>query len=284
MLDFIPFKDVWDNYAFLDNGNIVGGIKVGSINLELLFFEEQKIKVERLKQVLNSIDYPIKIISYDKPIILDNNLNILGAKIKVEKNKHKEQLLEEEYKYIEYLNANKYAVNREFYLIIEESSENEALLKQKLNDLIQEFNSMGLMSSIVTSEEWRDLLFVSLNPCSSLDTFKKDATGITRSFKDKIAPHGLKTNEKDVMFGDAYISVVILVSYPSLVNVGWLGSVANVNNTRMIMTISPMNTLDISNTLKKSISATKSKMINIGDYNDQIILNNQLDDYIELVN
>ena len=283
-MDFIPFKDVWNNYVYLDNGNIVGGIKVGSINLELLFFEEQKVKVEQLKKVLNAIDYPVKIISYDKPINLDNNLNILGAKIKSENNKHKEQLLEEDYKYIEYLNTNKYAVNREFYLIIEESGESEALLKQKLNDLIQEFNSMGLMSSIVTSEEWRDLLFVSLNPCSSLDTFKKDSTGINRSFKEKIAPHGLKINEKDVIFGDSYMSILTLVSYPSLVNVGWLGSVANVNNTRMTMTISPMNTLDISNTLKKSISATKSKMINIGDYNDQIILNNQLDDYVELVN
>ena len=129
ILDFIPFQDVWNNYVFLDNNRIVGGIKIGSINLSLLFDEEQKIKVSQLKKVLNSIDYPIKIFSIDKPINLEGNLNTLGSKIKAEKNKHKQKLLEEDYEYIQFLNNQKSVVNREFYLIIEESSDNEKLLK-----------------------------------------------------------------------------------------------------------------------------------------------------------
>lgn len=36
MLDFIPFREVWNNFVYLDNEHIIGGIKVGSINLELL--------------------------------------------------------------------------------------------------------------------------------------------------------------------------------------------------------------------------------------------------------
>lgn len=158
------------------------------------------------------------------------------------------------------------------------------MLKQKLNDLIQEFSSIGLSANIVSSEEWRELLYVILNPVTSLDSFKKDATSITRSFKERIAPTGLKIGEKDLILGDAYISIVTLRSYPSMVNVGWLGAVANVDRTRMTITISPMNTQEISTTLKKSMSEVKSKMINISDYNDQIILNNQMQDYVELVN
>ena len=73
MLDFIPFQDVWNNYVYLDNNRIVGGIKVGSINLCLLFDEEQKIKVMELKKVFNALDYPIKIFSIDKPILLDEH-------------------------------------------------------------------------------------------------------------------------------------------------------------------------------------------------------------------
>lgn len=143
---------------------------------------------------------------------------------------------------------------------------------------------MGLKAEKISSEEWRELLFVLLNPVSSLDLFKKDATTINRSFKERIAPNGLKISEKEVVLGDAYISVVTLISYPSMVNVGWLGAVANIHHTRMVMTISPMDTQEISNTLKKSISETKSKMININDYNDQILFNNQLQDFTELVN
>lgn len=284
ILDLLPFNDVWNNYIYTDDNKIIGGIRVGCINLSLLFDEEQQIKVSQLKKVLNSIDYPVKIFCIDKPINLDENLNILGSKIKMAKNKNKQQLLEEDYEFINSLNNRKYVVNREFYLIIEEITENENLLKQKINDLIQEFNSVGLSSEKVKSEEWRDLLYVLLNPVSSLDTFKKDATTINRSFKERIAPSGLKINEKDLVLGDAYISVVTLISYPSSVAVGWLGAVANIHHTRLVMTISPTDTMEISRTLKKSMSELKSKMININDYSDQIIFNNQMQDFTELVN
>ncbi len=284
MLDIIPFNEVWNNYVFLDNDKIIGGIKISSINLSLLFDEEQQTKVSQLKKVLNSIDYKIKIFCIDKPINLENNLNILESKIKQENNKYKLKLLEEDYDFINSLNNKKSVVNREFYLIIEEEADNEALLNQKINDLIQEFSSMGLHAEKVCSEEWRELLYVILNPVSSFDIFKKDATTINRSFKERIAPTGLKINEKDLVLGDAYVSVVTLVSYPSMVSVGWLGAVANINHTRMVMTISPTNTQEISNTLKKSMSELKSKMINVNDYNDQILFNNQMQDFVELVN
>lgn len=284
MLDFIPFQDVWDNCVYLDNNRIVGGIKVGSINLCLLFDEEQKIKVFEFKKILNSIDYPIKILSVDRPIQLDENINILNTKIKQETNKAKVKILNEDLDYINTLNTDKEVVNREFYLLVEENYDNEKLLKQKLSDILIELNSMGLSSSIITSEEWRDILFIILNPTTPLDIFKKDATGITRSFKEKISPRGLKITERDIILGDAYMSVVILVTYPSYVGHAWLGAVANVNHTRMCITISPMDTSEISKTLKKSISDTKSKIINVSDYNDQILLQNQMEDYVELVN
>lgn len=284
MLDFIPFQDVWDNCVYLDNNRIVGGIKVGSINLCLLFDEEQKIKVFEFKKILNSIDYPIKILSVDRPIQLDENINILNTKIKQETNKAKVKILNEDLDYINTLNTDKEVVNREFYLLVEENSDNEKLLKQKLSDILIELNSMGLSSSIITSEEWRDILFIILNPTTPLDIFKKDATGITRSFKEKISPRGLKIAERDIILGDAYMSVVTLVTYPSYVSHAWLGAVANVNHTRMCITITPMDTSEISKTLKKSISDTKSKIINVSDYNDQILLQNQMEDYVELVN
>ena len=284
ILDFVPFEDVWNNYVYLDDNRIVGAVKVGSINLCLLYDEEQRLKVLELKKLLNSLDYSIKILSIDKPILLDENINILNTEIRQESNKAKIRLLKEDLDYIQSLNTDKQVVNREFYLILDESSDNERLLKQKLNDLVVDLNAMGLASSIVSSEEWRDLIYIMLNPVTSLENFKKDATTITRSFKERIAPHGLKIGEKDLVLGDAYISVVTLISYPSYVGIGWLGAVANVNHTRMVMSISPVDTAEISKTLKKSISDTKSKLINVTDYNDQILLNNQMQDYVELVN
>lgn len=284
MLEFLPFKDVWNNYIFLDNDRIVGAIKVGSINLSLLFDKEQEIKVFQLKKALNSIDYPYKIFSVDKQIDLDNNLNLLNSKAKLESNKYKRRLLEEDYNHMSFLKDTKSVVNREFYIFIEEDSNNETLMRQKISDLIQLFSGVGLNCEQVMSEDLRNLLFILLNPISSLDTFKNDATSITKSFKERIAPKGLKIGEKDITLGDAYVSVCTLVSYPSLVDIGWLGSVANIQNTRMTINVSPLNSQEISSTLKKSMSEVKSKIINVNDYNDQILLNNKLQDYTELVN
>ena len=215
MLDFIPFDDVWNNIVYLNNNHIVGGIKINSINLCLLFDEEQKTKVLELKKVLNAIDFPIKIFSIDKPIMLEDNINILNSKIKNSTNKYKTKILEEDLKYIETLNQKRQVVNRDFYLIVEETIENEKLLKQKLNDLIVNFSSMGLSSSLIKSEEWRNLIYIILNPVTSLEIFKKDGTGILNSFKEKVTPKGLKIGEKDLIIGDAYASVVTLITYPS---------------------------------------------------------------------
>lgn len=284
VLEFLPFKDVWNNYIFLDNDRIIGAVKIGSINLSLLFDREQEIKVLQLKKALNSIDYPYKIFSIDKQIDLDNSLNLLGSKIKLESNKNKRKLLEEDYNHMSFLKDTKSVVNREFYIFIEEDSNNENLMRQKLSDLIQLFSGVGLNCNQVMSEDLRNLLFILLNPISSLDTFKNDATTITKSFKERIAPKGLKFGEKDINLGDAYVSVCTLISYPSLVDIGWLGAVANIQNTRMTINVSPLNSQEISSTLKKSMSEVKSKIINVNDYNDQILLNNKLQDYTELVN
>ena len=268
----------------MDDDKIVGGIKIGCINLYLLFDEEQNIKILELKKILNSIDYPIKIFSIDKSINLDENIQTLNTKIKLESNKAKIKILEEDLNYIQSLNNKRDVVNREFYLFVEEDLQNENRLKQKLNELLLSFNSIGLYSSIVSSEEWRYLIYSVLNPVNSAEILKNDATAINKSFKERIAPIGLKIGEKDIVLGDAYISVVTLISYPSFVDVGWLGAVANIPNTRMTMTITPTDSQEISRTLKKSISEVKSKMINVSDYNDQVLLNNQMEDYIELVN
>lgn len=275
---------MWNNLIYLDNNNIVGALNVGSINLNLLFDEEQIIKVNELKKVLNSLECQYKIFSIDKPINLDNNLAILNNKITNSQNPKKVKVLENDYSFINDLNKNKMVYNREFYICLEDTKDNENILNRRLNDLKINFNNIGLTTKRVSTEELKDLLFLILNPTSSLDVFRSDNINITRPFKEKIAPKGIKICDKHVILGDAYVSVITLLTYPSVVGVGWLGSVANVPNTRLTINVSPTNSIEISNTLKKSMSEVKSKLINTNDYNEQILLNNKLEDYTELVN
>lgn len=283
-LDFIPFEDVWNNFIYLDNGKIIGGIKVKSINFHLMFIQEQCNKIEEYKSVLNKIDYPIKMISLDKNISLDGQVDYLNNKINMESNKGRKQLLEEDLNYLNSLKHNEILSNKEFYFLVEEDKDNERLLTQKLNDLVREFNAIGLFSEVVESEEWREIIYMYLNPLNSVENFKNDSLSISKTFKERVAPMGIKINDKEMMVGDAWISVVSIITYPTNVMVGWAGDIVNIPNTRMTMTLTPMDTFAISNTLKKSISEIRTKLINVSDYNDQILYNNQLSDLMELVN
>ncbi len=284
ILEWLPFKEVWNNYCYLEDDSIVGAIKVNCLNLHLMYEEEKTAKVEQFKKVLLSMDYPIKILSIDNPIDLSNNIESLKSNIKLEKDINKKQLLDEDINFVEDVFNRNFIFNRDFYIIIGSTVEEEILLKQKINDIILELNSIGLNSKMINSEEWRSLLYALLNPINSLDVFNKTLNSINTSFKEKVAPVGLKFNERDISMGDTYASIVTVNTYPSLVSSAWLSQVSNINNTRMSISISPMDSIEVSKSLKKSMSETKVKMMNVSDHNDQILLQNKLEDYEELVN
>lgn len=86
------------------------------------------------------------------------------------------------------------------------------------------------------------------------------------------------------MINDIYASVITVNTYPSFVNIAWLSGLSNLKNTRMSIIVTPMDSHEVSKTLKKSISEVKTKMINVNDHNDLILLQNQMSDYEELVN
>ncbi|MDD4623786.1 MAG: ATP-binding protein [Bacilli bacterium] len=284
VLEWLPFKEVWNNYSYLEDGSIIGAIKVNCLNLHLMYDEEQAIKIEQFKKVLLGMDYPVKILSIDKPIDLSNNIESLKSLMKLESNKIKKELLNEDINFAEKISNENFVFNRDFYIVIGNDNNNELMLKQKINDVILNLNSIGLNSEMITSDEWRELLFVLLNPNKSLNTFKNTVNSINTSFKEKVAPVGLKLNDRDIQIGDSYASIITVNTYPSLVGIGWLGMVSNINNTRMSISISPMDSFEVSKTLKKSMSEVKTKLINVSDHNDQLLLNNQLSDYEELVN
>ena len=125
-------------------------------------------------------------------------------------------------------------------------------------------------------------MFTYLNPNESLEVFKQDAS--LKSLNEKIAPIAMKFNDKDILLGDSYATSIIIDTFPSYARGSWLGMLSNINNTRMIISVNPMDNVEVSKTLRKGMSETRSKFINTTDRNDQIVLKNQLEDYERLTN
>jgi type IV secretory pathway VirB4 component len=280
--EYIPYKEVWNNVCILEDGNILSGIKINCLNLYLMYEEEQTSKIEQFKKILLSMNYKYQILSMDSKVNLNDNINELKTKLNIEKNVNKQQLLNEDIEYASLINKVGNIKNRDFYILITDNNENN--LKQKLNDLVLKFNAINLRSDILKSDELRELIYNSLNPTKSLELYQNENKLINKTFKDKICPFCFKFNEKDILINDIYASVITVNTYPSFVNIAWLSGLSNLENTRMSIIVTPMDSHEVSKTLKKSISEVKTKMINVNDHNDQILLQNQMSDYEELVN
>ncbi|MDD2495325.1 MAG: DUF87 domain-containing protein, partial [Tissierellia bacterium] len=280
--EYIPYKEVWNNTCVLEDGNVLGGIKIDCLNLYLMYEEEQVSKIEQFKKILLGMNYKFQILSMDTKIDMNDNLNELRSKLSNEKNVNKQKLLKEDIEYVDLINKVSNMKNRDFYILITDKGEN--ILKQKINDLVLKFNAINLRSEMINSDELRNLIYSSLNPTKSIEIYQNEGKLINKTFKDKISPFCLKFNERDILINDNYVSIITVNTYPSFVNIAWLSSLSNLENTRMSIIVSPMDSSEVSKTLKKSISEVKTKMINVNDHNDQILLNNQMSDYEELVN
>lgn len=282
ILEWLPFKEVWNDLLFLENDKIVGVIKVNSINLQLCSSEEQDSKIFQFRKVLLSMEYPFKILALDKPISLTDHIGNLVYLAKNTDDEIKQKLLDEDINYADNIMSRNLVNNREFYLLIEESKDNIKLLKSKINDLVSQLSNIGLSSEQAKTDDIKELLFTFLNPNESLEVFKQDSS--LKSLKEKIAPIAMKFNDKDILLGDCYATSMIIDTFPSYARGSWLGMLSNIKNTRMMISVEQMDNVEVSKTLKKGMSETRSKYINTSDRNDQIVLKNQLEDYEKLTN
>ena len=282
VLNLLPFKEVWNDLLYLDNDKVVGLIRVNSINLQLYSNEEQTSKIFQLRKVLLSLEYPFKIIALDKPVSLTDHIENLHYLSQSTDDEVKKKLLDEDIHFANTIMNKNIVNNREFYLLIDEDKDNAKLLKSKINDITSQLSNIGLASEQAKTDEIKEVLFTYLNPQESLEIFKQDSS--IKSIKEKIAPIAIKFNEKDMLLGDVFATSMIVDTFPSYTRGSWLGMLSNIKNTRMIISVKPMDNVEVSKTLKKGMSETRSKYINTNDRNDQIMLKNQLQDYEQLTN
>lgn len=282
LLEWLPFSEVWNDLLFLDNNKVVGLIRVNSINLQLYSNEEQTSKIFQFRKILLSLEYPFKILALDKPVSLTDHIENLIYLSKNTDDDIKKKLLDEDIHYANVIMNKNIVNNREFYLLIEEDKDNTKLLKSKINDIVSQLNNIGLASEQAKTDEIKEVLFTYLNPQESLEIFKQDSS--LKTLKEKISPIAMKFYDKDMLLGDCYATSIIIDTFPSYARGSWLGMLSNIKDTRMMISVKPMDNVEVSKTLKKGMTETRSKYINTNDRNDQIMLKNQLEDYERLTN
>lgn len=140
----------------LENGTIITKenkkikiIKVEPINFFLRSEMEKEVVLNSYKNIFKSINFDIQIIIQSTKEDLSSNINYLKSKNKDNLNN---QLLNQYIDYIESLNQIKKSNNKNFYIVIKESSEQNSI-NEKINKIQELLERCGNKSSIVNSKE-----------------------------------------------------------------------------------------------------------------------------------
>ena len=137
--DWLPFETIFENGIIkLKNNSYIKIIEIMPINFNL------KSELEK-ESILNSYKIFLKTCQFDLQILIQSNKENLDkhiSNINFQKKKEKENIQKISDYYIQYikeLNQNKKSSNKNFYIIIKNSIENEKLEKIEEN-IFQELN------------------------------------------------------------------------------------------------------------------------------------------------
>lgn len=75
---FVEIADIRDNVVILKNGSLRAIIELAAINFELRSEEEQIAILQNFQRFINSIDFPIQIVSISRKLNIDDYLKIIN--------------------------------------------------------------------------------------------------------------------------------------------------------------------------------------------------------------
>jgi len=192
--NYLDVAEVKENTIVLKSGALRTVLAVSAINFDLKSSQEQEAIIGQYQDFLNSIDFPIQIIISSRKLNMDNYLDFLTSKEKVQANELLRMQISEYKNFIEQLISASNIMEKNFYIIIPfspienkekgffnnltsminpqknilEKRENfetyRSQLFQRVDHVITALSGIGLRIAPLKTEELIELLFDSYNP------------------------------------------------------------------------------------------------------------------------
>lgn len=83
---FVEIADIRDNVVILKNGSLRAVVEVSAINFELRSEEEQIAILQNFQRFVNSVDFPIQIVSISRKLNIDDYLKVIAQSIETSDN------------------------------------------------------------------------------------------------------------------------------------------------------------------------------------------------------
>lgn len=158
--NWIQVKNINNSMIFLDDGNIVAGVKISPRNIFIMTEGEQQRIMESLKDFYNLIDYEFWLVIADRPVDINLYVSQLELQLSNEQRPGIRKLLADDIQKAEMFALNN-VVDTEYYFMVKDK-DGEALTK-KIRGLINNMAGTGLIATQASNEDLRSVLDNFLN-------------------------------------------------------------------------------------------------------------------------
>lgn len=114
----VQIADIRDNIVLLSNGSLRAVLEVSAINFELRSEEEQNAILQNFQQFLNSIDFPLQIVTHSRSFDVDNYLKVVQETTGTLTNELLKIQAEEYISFVRELSSLANIMSKKFYIII----------------------------------------------------------------------------------------------------------------------------------------------------------------------
>lgn len=158
--NWITVKDINNNMIFLDNKEMVTGVKIQPRNIFILEENYQNTIIESLKTFYNLIDYEFWLIVADRPVDVGLYISQLQLQLNDTNSPVYRKLLLDDIEKAEMFMKNG-VVDTEYFILFKDK-DNE-MIQKKIRNLINNLASCSLIASQTSNEDLRMILDNFLN-------------------------------------------------------------------------------------------------------------------------
>ena len=158
--NWISVKDINNNMIFLDNKQMVTGVKIQPRNIFILEENYQNSIIESFRTFYNLIDYEFWLIIADRPVDINLYISQLQLQLNDTQNPVYRKLLIDDISKAE-LFMNNGIVDTEYFILFKDKDTDS--IQKKIRNLISNLANCGLIASQTSNEDLRMIIDNFLN-------------------------------------------------------------------------------------------------------------------------
>lgn len=159
-VNWITVKDINNNIIFLDNKDMVTGVKIQPKNIFIMDQQSQNMIIDKLRTFYNLVDFEFWLIVADRPV----DINLYISQLELHLNKVQDpalrKLVVDDIAKADMFVHND-VVDTEYFILFKDNSSDS--LNKKVRELINNLATCGLIASQTSNEDLRMILDNFLN-------------------------------------------------------------------------------------------------------------------------